>query len=138
MFIFKIILFILEIVLLINLVALGILESEGHEGLYEEELDEFYEKYVISNTLFPVEYRSDISQINKIIEMIKENPEKYKDIPMDDVSDLDILIKFGSGDEKLKKKHEQISIFIAMTLCAYIVQMYLMSKYLPLGLDFFK
>lgn len=124
MLISKLQIIILGIVLIIHFWILAYIEKGDNEIFYEDELHDFYENYVINNNAFPIEYRCDIECIHKIIELIKMNPDKYN-IPLDKVNELDILIKFASGHEEIKKKIQNSTIFIGMTLFALILNMIL-------------
>ena len=96
-FVFKMSIFLLELTLILNLGLLILLNSNN----FEDDFRGFCHKYVVESNLFPIEYRSDISQMDKVIKMIKENLKKYNDIPEFEVFYLDVQMQVFTGDKKI-------------------------------------
>lgn len=127
--ILEIMILILSIALFCNLFVVTVLNSNTFSSYCEEDIYEFYEKYIMDNKAFPVEYRSDINEMPKIIKMIKDNPEQYNNIPEDHIIYMDLQMKIVMEDDELKSKILKSAIFIGMTLCAYISIFYSISSY---------
>lgn len=94
------------------------LASEDFEYIFEENIEEFYHKYVLENDVFPIEYRSDIGQIDKVLKIIKENPKDYSYIPSYEMFFVEVHVQVCTGRGDIIKKIEESTIFLGMTLCA--------------------
>lgn len=121
MIFFNIIIFLLEVTLLFCLATLILLYSENMDLHYEEDSSNFFNDYVANNPVFPAEYTKDVNDLPKIISLIKESPEDFNDIPKEKVLLLEIEFNILNGNTEFRDKLEKISLFLGLTLFAYII-----------------
>ena len=118
--IYKYVLIALGIILVLELSILNLVHSENLSFFYEEELHDFHSEYIASNELFPVEYRSDVNQISKVINMIKESPDKFKDIPEEEVFYIDIQRRILNGDHKVWNRINRLEKEVIITVMMFV------------------
>lgn len=110
-FVLKTIIIILGSLLLCQILFLSMLSSEDFEYIFEENIEEFYHKYVLENDLFPIEYRSDIGQMDKVLKMIKENPKDYSYIPSSEMFFVEVHVQVFTGRCEIIKKLRKLLYF---------------------------